>query len=183
MILVLVVASVVAVVALVQGGSLANLAATKFGWVWVLVIALALQIEADIFAPSDLAQEVAIRLLVVTYFGVALFMGLNRKLPGMPIAAVGLVLNAIVIFLNDAMPVSRWAAGIAGATLGQDLGVKHEVAGPNTILPILADVIPIPYTSWVVSIGDVVLAVGIGVLVYRRTTDDQPEREARRAFD
>ena len=181
--MVLVVASVVVVIALMQGGSLANLAATKFGWVWVLVIALALQIEADIFASSDLPQAVEIRLLVVTYFGVALFMGLNFKLPGMPIAAAGLVLNAIVIFLNGAMPVSRWAADIAGATLGQDLGVKHEIAGSNTVLPFLADVIPIPYTSWVVSFGDVVLAVGIGVLVYRRTMEGQPERVSRKASD
>ena len=173
--MVLVVASVVAVIALMQGGSLANLAATKFGWVWVLMIALALQIEADIFAPANLPRDVAIRLLVVTYFGCALFMGLNRKLPGMPIAAIGLVLNAVVIFLNDAMPVSRWAAEIAGAGLGQDLGVKHEVAGPDTVLPFLADVIPLPNTLQIVSIGDVILALGIGVLIYRRTMAGRQE--------
>lgn len=182
--MVLVVASVVALVAVMRGGSLHNLAATNFGWVWVLVIALVLQILGDLFAPSNLPEASAIRLLVVSLSGVALFMLLNRSLPGMAIAAVGLALNAIVIFLNDAMPVSRWAAEVAGVTsFGEGLGIKHEIAGPDTVLAFLGDVIPIPNTLQIVSVGDVVLAVGIAALVYRRTLDGEPEIAATKVSD
>jgi hypothetical protein len=84
-------------------------------------------------------------------------------------------LNALVIFLNNAMPVSRWAADIAGvASFGGELGVKHEIAGPGTVLGFLGDVIPIPNTGQIVSLGDIVLAIGIGVLVYRRTRTPTP---------
>lgn len=163
------IASLVAAVAVVRGGSLENLAQTRFGWIWVLIAALVIQIGTDILGYEGLARPLAALLLAITYLGAAVFLALNRSLPGMAIAASGMMLNAIVILANGAMPVSLWAARVAGIDELGDLGVKHEVAGPDTALPFLADVIPIPNALQIISFGDVVLGVGIAVLVYRQT--------------
>lgn len=173
----LVVAAVSAAVAVRRGGSLTNLASTTFEWTGVLIAALVLQVAADLFAPSDISST---GLLIVTYLGVAAFVLRNRMLPGILIAVAGLAMNILVISLNGAMPVSRWAADVAGVeAVGDEMGIKHEIAGPETTLAWLGDVIPIPETGRVISAGDVVLAAGIAVLVYRRTLYEQ--RSVRRA--
>ena len=163
----LVVAAVSAAVAVRRGGSLSNLASTSFEWTGVLIAALVLQVAAELFAPSDISST---GLLVVIYLAVAAFVLRNRMLPGILIAVAGLAMNVLVISLNGAMPVSRWAADIAGVeSVGNEIGIKHEIADPQTTLPWLGDVIPLPETRRVISAGDVVLAAGIAMLVYRRT--------------
>jgi hypothetical protein len=169
LILVLFTAALVVAIAVFRGGSLDNLASTRFGWAWVLVGVFTVQIAVDLFGYDRLARPLAIFVLTITYVGAAAFMWLNHSLPGMAIAATGMAMNAVVIFANGAMPVSRWAARVAGIGELGEMGVKHEIAGENTVLAPLADVIPIANTSQIISIGDVVLAVGISVLVYRRT--------------
>ena len=174
----MVVAAVSAAVAVRRGGSLSNLASTSFEWTGVLIAALAVQVAADLFAPSDLSST---GLLIVTYLVVAAFVLRNRMLPGILIAAVGLAMNVLVISLNGAMPVSRWAADIAGAeSVGNEIGIKHEIADQQTTLPLLGDVIPLPEMGRVISPGDVVLAAGIAILVYRRTLHEP--KAVRRAF-
>lgn len=165
--LVLVVTAVSAALAVRRGGSLTNLASTTFEWVGVLIAALVLQVAADLLAPDDISST---GLLIVTYLVVAAFVLRNRKLPGLLIAVAGLAMNILVISLNGAMPVSRWAADIAGVeSVSNEMGIKHEIAGSETDLAFLGDVIPLPETRRVISAGDVVLAAGIAVLVYRRT--------------
>lgn len=168
MLLVLAAAAVAACIALVRGGSLSALANTQFRWTWVLFASLVVQVAADVWA-NDVSRTLGVVLFVLSYVGVALFMVLNRSLAGMFFAAAGLALNALVIAVNGAMPVSRWAADVAGIESLGDMGVKHEVAGPGTTLSFLGDVIPIPNTLQVISIGDVVLGLGIALLVYRQT--------------
>lgn len=168
--MVLAVALVACTIALVRGGSLESLAATRFGWTWLLLVALAVQVTSSLWARFT-SETIEAAVLVLTYAAVAFFLALNRALPGMLVAAFGMSLNALVIVANGAMPVSLWAARIAGADPYGDLGVKHEPAGPHTVLSFLGDVIPIPETLQVISVGDVVMAVGIGLLVYRRTLD------------
>lgn len=177
MILVLVTAAVVALIAVRRGGSLEALASTEFAWTSLLFVALVVQVTADLWGQLTPATVEA-AVLVLTYTAVSFFLALNRHLPGMLVAAVGMSLNAIVIVLNGAMPVSLWAARIAGVELEGDLGVKHEAAGPHTVLSFLGDIIPIPMTLQVVSIGDVVMAVGIALLVYRQTLRPWPHASA-----
>ena len=175
MLLVLVAAVVAACVALARGGSLSALASTQFRWTWILFVSLFVQIGADIWA-SDISRGLGVALFVLSYVGVALFMLLNRSFAGMSFAAAGLALNALVIAVNGAMPVSRWAADVAGITSFGDMGVKHEVAGPHTALSFLGDVIPIPNTLQIISVGDVVLGFGIALLVYRQTLSERDVR-------
>ncbi len=108
-------------------------------------------------------------MILATNVLVAAFLAINRWLPGMVLAAVGTVLNVVVIAANGAMPVSLRAAEVAGIR-STEMGIKHEILDADTVLPWLGDVIPVPGLDALISVGDVVLAMGIAWLVYRRMT-------------
>lgn len=176
-ILVLVVAGVAALYGLVRGGSLDALARTQFRFVWLLFSALLVQVAFDIWDPAWLSETGDLVVLLATNVAVAGFLALNWHLPGMFLAAGGLLLNVLVIALNGGMPVSLEAAEIAGLHDFSAWGIKHEPLGEATILPWIADVIPLPGLKQLLSIGDVVLAGGIAWLVYRRTLAEDPSEE------
>jgi hypothetical protein len=100
---------------------------------------------------------------------IVVFVARNRELAGMALIAAGFLFNAIVIASNGAMPVSERSASRAGLVVHfTDDDAKHELMTERTRLRWLADVIPVPLPgagSNVLSLGDVVLAAGIGVLV------------------
>jgi Family of unknown function (DUF5317) len=160
-----------AAVAVARGGSLDRLAHTRFIWLPFLLIGLAIQIVYSLLPLDDLSEGRA-RIVILSSFALVIaFFIANAKLPGMAIAAVGLALNIVVIALNGAMPVSIAAAESAGvSTSFENAGVKHEASNDDTALPFLGDVIPLPGLKEVISIGDIVLALGIAWLVYRRTS-------------
>lgn len=173
MTLVLLVTAIAIAVGLVRRGSLDELARTQFQWVPVLLVALVVQVVVDIWDPDWLGETGDVAVLVGSNIAVAVFLIRNWKLPGMPAAGAGMVLNVTVISANGAMPVSRRAEEVAGMLA--DPGVKHEVLGSNTLLPWLADVIPIPVLHRLISPGDILIAFGIGWLVYRRMIEGQKE--------
>lgn len=170
MIITLLVAVVAAGLAVLRGGSLDNLAATKFRWVWLLMAGLGAQIGLELWSPPWLDETLGLFVLLFSNALVAVFLIANARLPGIAFAALGMVLNVIVIGANGAMPVSKKALETAGYE-GElrDLGSKHELLDDDTRVPWLGDVIPVPYARAVISLGDVVLALGIAQLVYRRT--------------
>jgi hypothetical protein len=182
MILALIVAVICTAVARARGGSLDSLAETPVRWVWILFGAFVVQIGLDFLDPSWLGDSGDLTVLLLTNLAVVVFLIVNRTLPGMALAAAGLLLNLAVIAANGGMPVSRSAAERAG--LGEELaraGVKHEILNDDTALPWLADVIPIPGLQKVVSLGDLVLALGIGRLFYVRTLAGKSEATAESA--
>jgi hypothetical protein len=94
----------------------------------------------------------------------------NLPLAGVPLVTLGLLLNAAVVLLNGAMPVSIVAAaranvGIADIAAGSD--ARHQIAGTGTTLRSIGDDIPVPlpWRPEVVSPGDVLIAAGLGELV------------------
>lgn len=167
------IAVVAAIAGVLRGGSLASLAATHFRAPWLLFGGLALQLGFDLWSPSWLGSGGALAIVLVSNALVLVWLWLNRRLPGVLFAALGLALNVVVIASNQAMPVSRAAIEAAGgnsSALPQDL--KHEPASDRTIVPWLGDVIPVPGAGVVISVGDVVLAAGLGLLAYRRTVGE-----------
>lgn len=179
-ILVLVLVVVATVVGLLRGGSLESLANTSFRWLPVLFGSLIGQLGFQLWDPDWLTATGDLIVLLATQMAVAVFFGLNWKLPGMALAATGFVLNVLVIGPNGAMPVSAKAVEVAGGERPnqvEEFGIKHERLDEETVLPWLADVIPVPGTGIIVSVGDIVLAAGIGWLVYRRTTAEREEGE------
>jgi hypothetical protein len=134
----------------------------------LLVVAALLQAGTAWLAPGSVATRVVT--LALSGLLVALFLWGNWQLAGMPLIALGLLLNAVVVGLNFAMPVSLEAAARAGLApeelhLGDD--PLHEAAGPGTRLGLLGDQIPValPWRPQVVSPGDVLIAAGVGLLL------------------
>ena len=158
------------VVALLQGGSLERLAATKFRATPLLLFGLALQIVFGFWSPSWMNDAAGLTVLLVSNLFVLVWLIVNRPLPGLLIAAVGLLMNLAVITANGAMPVSADAVRAAG---GGELEIsegalKHEVLDDETRLSFLGDIIPLPRLG-ILSAGDLVLAAGLALLAYRQT--------------
>ncbi len=90
----------------------------------------------------------------------------NLHVPGVPLVAVGLLLNAIVVVANGSMPVERTAATRAGG--GPALSTadhRHVLAGIDTRLRALDDrvAVPLPGHREVDSLGDLAIAAGLGL--------------------
>ena len=163
---------VVALIAgLARGGSLKSLAETRVRWLILLFEGLAIQLVFDIWDPPGLTAGGGLAVLLLSNTAVGAFLLLNKRIPGMLVVGLGLLLNTIVITANQAMPVSPSAAATAGIepppSISDDL--KHERLDSETQLGWLGDVIPVPGVKEVLSLGDIVLALGAARLVYTQT--------------
>jgi hypothetical protein len=169
MLLVAAAAAGAALLARARGGTLDALAATRFRWSGLVFEGLLIQIFFVIWNPAGLTRTDSLWLLVLSNLAIAAFILANSKLPGMLLAGLGLAMNLTVILLNGAMPVSSDAASASGLSPPAEASAfKHEEMVPDTRLPWLGDVVPVPLVGEVWSPGDVVLAVGIARLVYVR---------------
>lgn len=159
------------IVGLLRGGHFDNISAAQFRQPWLVFAGLILQVGAQALSPSIPALRRGIAgpaVLVISYALLIVFVGLNAKYPGTLLIGIGLLANLTVILANGAMPVSLGAMRAAGAHSlpGLQAGVKHHVMGPGTHLRAMGDIIPVPQIG-IVSVGDVILAAGIFVLVQR----------------
>ncbi len=170
MTVILVVIAVACVIGLARGGSWQHLSQLDLRS-WPLVFVAVLLQAVGAFAGSSLLYVVG---MVSSAALVVVFVARNAALPGIPLVGIGFLLNALVVVANGAMPVSQEAAdrvGLSTAGLYEGSDAKHEIADERTRLEPLADIIPVPLprplhrASNVISVGDVVLAAGIGVLV------------------
>ena len=103
------------------------------------------------------------------------WLGLNarRRAPVLAAAigllAVGWLLNVATMVPNGGMPVSSVALEKIGAPSDVDVTdgalFKHVPADGDTVLPWLGDVLPVAPLDAVVSVGDLVMAVGGSLLV------------------
>ena len=110
----------------------------------------------------------------------------NPQLPGRELIIAGLALNALVIIVNGAMPVSPTAAARAGVNLTALAGDPRHMVDAHAHLAWLGDRIPLalPWQPQVLSIGDVLVAAGVGLLIangMRRGVDDRPALPIRPA--
>ena len=120
-----------------------------------------------------------------------LFCALNLRTAGVPLVALGLMLNAAVVARNGAMPVSIFGASRAGvSTLSIATGSdpRHTIAGVGSSWRSLGDVIPVPLplAPEVVSPGDVLVAAGLAEFVFvtsRRRRSDGPPGQTGGATD
>ena len=124
--------------------------------------------------------------LVGTYLMVGAWLVLNAVgNTGLRLAfavlGTGWALNAAAIVPNHGMPVSRSAMAASGMApdlaLGQGQLGKHVEATPSTALAWLGDVIPVPVLDSVISIGDVVMSVGIALAFLGPPRRRRPEPE------
>jgi hypothetical protein len=168
MIIGLAVAVLAAAFAKLRGGSLRSIAETEFRWTWLVFVGFIVQFGMDLWDPDSLSESGSTLVLVWTNAAIVVFLVLNRHLPGMLLAGVGLAANLVVIVANGAMPVSLEAARIAGIGTSLTQGIGHEPMTSATTLSWLGDVIPLPGLGLVISPGDIVLAGGLAWLAYSR---------------
>lgn len=151
------------------GGTLSRLGRLRLRQVRLVVLAAVAQAAGALLVPLAGRPAWTAGLLLSGLLAAA-FVAANLRAPGLPLVAAGLLLNAVVVGANGAMPVSPAAAGRAGVGLGEvyaGTDLRHEVAGPHTRLRPLGDVVPFPLPGLpqVLSPGDVLLSAGVAQLV------------------
>jgi hypothetical protein len=169
------VAIVVAIIVIpLTNGSVTRLAAVRFRRAWLLGVGLALQILLEVvdLAPARY-DDVGVAVLLVSYVALLGFCASNLRTRGIELIGLGIALNAIVIALNLGMPY-QVADGLPRETT-----VKHRPTRDSDVAVFLSDQIvfgdPIDAA---ISIGDIVLAVGIVELAYFGSR--RPRRRGRR---
>lgn len=135
---------------------------------WALAAAgLGLQFAPLPTGAAGLDLAVRVSVLGASYALLVVFAILNRRVPGIPLVLVGLLLNAVVILPNGGMPVSESAIRASGQQEMLELFVqqgatKHHLMTEDDVLRPLGDVIGIPSPiRQVVSVGDVFIYTGI----------------------
>ncbi|MFL5677869.1 MAG: MFS transporter [Chloroflexota bacterium] len=165
------------VLGLVAGGSILNLASVRLHRVGILVVAVILRFGTEIALNQGLPLVETLRVpLLAVSFGLLLFaLWDNRGYPGMSLAFIGVLANAIVILVNGGyMPIYQPSLEAAGMTAADVTSSLHVVVGPeldaNFLLHLgpFADVIPIPFpiVQNVASIGDAFLTLGLAFFLF-----------------
>ena len=151
-------------IAILRGGRLSNLGDIHLRLWWLLPLGFGLQIAARYVAGPDLG----VALILLSYLPLIILVLLNKERPGLWLAGFGVLMNFSVIALNGGMPVLSEAAEVASGFAPGDPVIaesyKHVVLNRDSLLPFLADVIPIRVLNigQVLSLGDVFLAFGLG---------------------
>lgn len=155
------------------GGRLAALTNLHIRWLGVAIAGLVFQVA--LFSPmvAERVGDLGPPLYVASTLAVFVVLLRNLHLPGLPVVAVGAVLNLLVIIANGGyMPSdpAAWRALSGVAALPTETYTNSVLMGPGTALPWLADLFvlprPIPLAN-VFSVGDVLIAVGIAWCIAR----------------
>ena len=150
------------IIALIRGGRPAPFDVKRPS---LVILAVALQVAA-IFVPHLVSQS----FILLSYVALAAGLISNSERTSMRLILVGVLLNVIVIAANyGRMPVSLSAAAHVGvniAPLVSNTDFKRVAMSDDTRFNFLGDVIFVPYPlRRVVSLGDIVIAVGAFTLV------------------
>jgi hypothetical protein len=150
----------------VRGGRLEALLGLRLAATVLVPLAVGLQLAAGTAPPS-----LRPLLIVVSYCVGGTWLALNargrggRVGAGLALLAAGWLLNLVPIVANGAMPVSSPALRATGASKRfrpeQGHLWKHRAAGTRTAMPWLGDVMPLSRVRTVISVGDVLLLLGV----------------------
>lgn len=152
------------VVALLRGGKL-RIEDVGLRAMWVAPAALALQLFSFV-APGTLLNA---GLILTSYSLLVYGLVRNSHLQSLRLVLLGVILNMLVIAANGGrMPVDPRAAQASRVNIESVLAgaeAKHVVAGPETRLSFLGDVIPVPLVRRVISVGDIAISLGLFLLI------------------
>jgi hypothetical protein len=168
--------------AYLRGGRLNRLEHAHLRWTWLLILGVALQVALDVAAVRGVfgdATTAGWLLLVTSQLLVLGWILANAHLRGTVLIGLGLLLNAVVIAANGAMPVSPEALAAIGAEPTVNPTGKHTLLTDATRLPWLADVLPLPPLRSIISVGDIVLAAGLIPMAHDLMTHRRPEERRR----
>jgi hypothetical protein len=166
---------------LVTRGSYTRLLGVQWHWATLLFVGLAIQIGLEyVTIPRQHWHDLGFGLLVASYVLILGFAGRSFVLRGMGIVVIGIACNALVIVLNQGMPVkipAQWQHETwAQAT------VKHHLQQPDDKLRFLSDIIVIksPFNT-VLSFGDLILSVGLCDVAFNASRRPRRRRHKRGA--
>ena len=178
------------IIGALAGGAFPRLAELRLRWSILLVIALGLRLLVTVTREAGIATEVpAGWAYMLAYALIFAWLWANWRVPGLQIASVGIGSNMLAVLANGGqMPIwsaAFFSAGFTDADIAND--PFHFLLRADTVASFVAsgglfgDVIPlpIPYIRDVISIGDVLLALGIfWAIVYSMTLAEAPSRRA-----
>jgi hypothetical protein len=168
---------------LAGGGRLGRLGELRLRSTGLIFAAVALQLVAfpTGLAPWAPGDRVATWMSFGSYALLAVATVRNRRLPGMPVLALGMSLNVITMLANGGhMPATGWALRTAGLV---EHGVHdNSVALADPALWPLVDRFAVPSVvpvAGVFSVGDVLIVAGVAVLLWRAGGARPPWRRAQ----
>ena len=191
MITIAIVGGVALVVVLVTRGSFSRLFRLPIQSIWMVLVALAIQILlAFVDIPANRLDDLGFGLVMASYAFLLAFCFVNLRISWMWIIGLGIALNALVIGLNQGMPTrDNEVTTRSGRTIEEPIQrtAKHRPESGDDLLPFLGDRLQVPYpVDEVISIGDVVIGLGIILVCYqgsrvrrRRSSSSRSERTAR----
>ena len=165
------------IVGLLRKGRIANLGRIPFRGAYAFAIPLVLFIVASLLTHHTNNDRLALAGARVTnvlqYLVLITAIGFNLHIREIRLMGLGVLSNFLALTANGGlMPISASAAKIGGIwkmidpAAGTKL-VRHAIMTSETRLKPLTDLIPVPGFHTVLSIGDVVLAIGIFLLIQR----------------
>lgn len=155
------------VIGKLAGGSIGALSEMRIRWSWVILAGLVFQVVLFSGPVADRVGDLG-PLLYVASTGVVLGAVLrNWRIAGLPIVVLGAVSNAAAILANGGfMPASPGALLALGRSF--PAGYSNSSIVPHPALEPLTDIFavppPLPFAN-VFSIGDVLIAVGVMVVI------------------
>ena len=191
MITIAIVGGVALVVVLVTRGSFNQLFRLPIQSIWMVLVALAIQILlAFVDIPANRLDDLGFGLVMASYAFLLAFCFVNLRISMMWIIGLGIALNALVIGLNQGMPTrDNEVTTRSGRTIEEPIErtAKHRPESGDDLLPFLGDRLQVPAPiDEVISIGDVVIGAGIILVCYqgshvrrRRSSSRRSERMAR----
>lgn len=172
------------VLGMLAGGRIENLATVKLRLVQAVFIGLFLRYATQFALELGSGPADTLRLPLFTAGFLFLLAGLwvNRDQPGLVLAFVGILLNAVAMITNGGyMPVWQPSIIAAGLPINEVGSAFHKIVGDVSASGItgsflaqagpLGDIIPIPVPGLrnVASIGDVFLAAGLAFFLFATT--------------
>ena len=154
-------------VGLLLGGRLAGLGEVHFRWAWLAVLGFGAQVVLFSDPVTARIGELGPPLYVLSTALVFVAVLRNVTIRGMPLIAAGAGCNLAAIVANGGyMPASPTVAAEFGRG-AQEVYSNSRIMESPALAP-LTDVIPLPqwlpFTN-IVSIGDILIAVGIVVVI------------------
>lgn len=158
---------------------------------WLIIIAFLVQTITRLLGISGVGFVLKYSLITQVVVFTLLFVcfWFNKKYIGLWFVGLGASLNAMVMLINGGrMPVSMEAMQRVGVKEGIDMIVsgmdnKHTVLDSTTRLGFLADIIYLPgfigWGMWVISIGDLVVALGMFIFIFELCMGSMKQREKK----
>lgn len=157
------------IVGMLRGGRLDRLEHLGIKGIAFVWLALGMRVVAGVLAVKGFSFGPWFQ--VVAYLIFLYIVTLNISQSGMKIFGLGSLLNFVVIVFNGGtMPVSAEAIASAGI-VRQPVG-NHSLLSAGTRLWFLADVIPVRWPPQVLSVGDLLIVVGIFMFIQHRMLVD-----------